>query len=71
MGNRNRAPSSRSTGPIPRRRGRLTTYDYNKLGALEDMTVSANTDTFSYDARELLTQLSYGGGGSSKMTWGC
>ena len=55
--------------PSPRRRGRLTTYDYNKLGALEDMTVSANTDTFSYDAQELLTQVSYGGGGSSTMTW--
>jgi len=26
------------------------TYDYTKLGALEDMTVSANTDTFSYTA---------------------
>ena|GEM_PF-1125749 len=45
------------------------TYDYTKLGALEDMTVSANTDTFSYDPQELLSQVSYGGGGSSTMTW--
>jgi len=45
------------------------TYDYNKLGALEDMTVSANTDTFSYDPQELLSQVSYGGGGSSTMVW--
>ncbi|NLE95982.1 MAG: hypothetical protein GX600_09960, partial [Dehalococcoidia bacterium] len=44
-------------------------YDYTKLGALEDMTVSANTDTFSYDDQELLSQVSYGGGGSSTMTW--
>ncbi len=45
------------------------TYDYTKLGALEDMTVSANTDTFSYDDQELLSQVSYGAGGSSTMTW--
>jgi len=41
----------------------------NKLGALEDMTVSANTDTFSYDDQDLLNQVSYGGGGSSTMVW--
>ena len=52
------------SSPVP-----SATYDYNKLGALEDMTVSANTDTFSYDDQELLSQVSYGGGGSSTMTW--
>ncbi len=52
------------SSPVP-----AATYDYNKLGALEDMTVSANTDTFSYDDQELLSQVSYGGGGSSTMTW--
>jgi len=52
------------SSPVP-----TATYDYNKLGALEDMTVSANTDTFSYDAQELLSQVSYGAGGSSTMVW--
>ncbi len=52
------------SSPVP-----SATYDYNKLGALEDMTVSANTDTFSYDAQDLLSQVSYGGGGSSTMVW--
>jgi len=52
------------SSPVP-----TATYDYNKLGALEDMTVSANTDTFSYDDQELLSQVSYGAGGSSTMVW--
>ncbi len=52
------------SSPVP-----AATYDYNKLGALEDMTVSANTDTFSYDDQDLLSQVSYGGGGSSTMVW--
>lgn len=52
------------SSPVP-----AATYDYNKLGALEDMTVSANTDTFSYDDQDLLSQVSYGAGGSSTMVW--
>jgi len=52
------------SSPVP-----SATYDYNKLGALEDMTVSANTDTFSYDDQDLLSQVSYGVGGSSTMVW--
>ncbi len=33
------------------------------------MRSTTNTDTFSYDAQELLSQVSYGGGGSSTMVW--
>ena len=33
------------------------------------MRSTTNNDTFSYDAQELLSQVSYGGGGSSTMVW--
>ena len=52
------------SSPVP-----SATYDHNKLGALDEMTVGANTDTFSYDDQDLLNQVSYGGGGASTMVW--